>query len=71
MTTEYRTTCVQFMDGSDDERFSPSPPRGEGWELAHVAAASGRSPTWPYSGMATCALIFYVWKREAPPRGES
>jgi hypothetical protein len=64
---EYRTTCRQFIDGHEPP--GPVPPEGDGWKLAHVAAASGRidgrGPTF-FTGTVLCALIFYVWERERP-----
>lgn len=64
---EYKTDVVQFLDGCDDTHH-PHPPKGEGWRLAHVAAASGRiSPPVEAQLDADhilCALIFYVWERE-------
>lgn len=62
---EYRMTYVQFIDGASDESMSPTAPRGEGWVLKHVAAASGRTAK-PSGSMPMCALIFYVWERKVP-----
>ena len=66
---EYATTCRQWVF-DDHAAPAPVPPPGDGWKLAHFAAASGRGgvpksqqlgPAWPVR-----ALLFFVWERITP-----
>jgi hypothetical protein len=58
---ERKTTRRQFMDGFPAP--APVSPPGEGWRLAHVAAATG-SRSGNLRNEPMCALLFFIWERE-------